>query len=80
MEGSVRRLRNKTNYYRTLVAGNTPDITEYVRFKWYEPVYYYEDLPFPQSKRILAKWLGVAHCVGQALCYWVMTENAQVLA
>jgi hypothetical protein len=49
------------------VAGKTPDITEYMEFAWYEPIFYYEDLPFPDSRRVIARWLGVAHRVGLAL-------------
>jgi hypothetical protein len=50
-----------------IVAGKTPDITEYMEFAWYEPIFYYEDLPFPDSRRVIARWLGVAHRVGLAL-------------
>jgi hypothetical protein len=63
-----------------IVTGNTPDISEWAEFGWYEPVYQYQDVPFPQTKRVIARWLGVAHHVGQALCYWILTETGQVLA
>ena len=63
-----------------MVTGNTPDIMEYTEFAWYEPIFYYDDLPFPDSKRIIARWIGVAHCVGQALCYWLFTRTGQVIA
>ncbi len=42
---------------------------EYAEFAWYEPVCYYEFMPFPQTKRQIALWLGVAHHVSQALCF-----------
>jgi hypothetical protein len=63
-----------------MVTGNTPDITEYTEFSWYEPIYCYDDLPFPNAKRNIARWLGVAHRVGQALCFWVLTNTGQVVA
>jgi hypothetical protein len=63
-----------------VVTGITPDITELAEFGWYEPVFYYEDLPFPQPKRSIARWLGIAHRVGQALCYWLLTSTGQVIA
>jgi hypothetical protein len=63
-----------------LVTGNTPDISEWAEFGWYEPIYHYEDVPFPQTKRKIARWLGVAHRVGQALCYWILSNTGQVLA
>jgi hypothetical protein len=63
-----------------MVTGNTPDITEYVEFSWYQPIFYYEDLPFPETRRKIARWLGVAHRVGQALCYWLLANSGQVIA
>jgi len=63
-----------------VVTGNTPDITEYTEFSWYEHVFVYDDLPFPDTKRNIARWLGVAHRVGQALCYWLLNSSGQVVA
>jgi hypothetical protein len=63
-----------------MVTGNTPDISEDIEFSWYQPIFYYDDLRFPDSKRNIARWLGVAHCVGQALCYWLLTSAGQVIA
>jgi hypothetical protein len=63
-----------------LVTGNTPAISELVKFKWYEPVYYYDDVAFPQDKHALARWLGTAHQVDQALCCWLLIANSQVIA
>jgi hypothetical protein len=63
-----------------MVTGNTPDISEYTDFDWYAPLWYYEDNPFPATRRILGRWLGVAHRVGQALCYWILTNTGQVIA
>jgi hypothetical protein len=71
-------LHGRTPY--ELVTGNTLDISEYVEFQWYEPVYYYEDMPFPDPKLHLACWLGVAHRVGQTLCYWLLIANGNVIA
>jgi hypothetical protein len=63
-----------------VVTGNTPDISKYTDFEWYEPIFYYDDAPFPEPKRIIAEWLGVAHRAGQALCYWILTKTSKVLA
>ncbi len=63
-----------------MISGNTPDITEYTEFAWYEPIFYYDDLPFSDSKHTIARWVGVAHRVGQALCYWLFTRTGQVTA
>jgi hypothetical protein len=71
-------LHGRTPY--EVVTGNTPDITEYVEFRWYEPIYYYDEANFPSPKLHLARWLGVAHRVGQALCYWMITKSGKVIA
>jgi hypothetical protein len=52
-----------------LVTGNTPDISEYIAFEWYQPIYYYDRSNFPEDREIIGGWIGVAHNVGQALCY-----------
>jgi hypothetical protein len=45
-----------------IVTGNTPDISEYCQYWWYEPVYYLEQTnAFPQDKLVLGRWLAVAH-------------------
>jgi transposase len=51
-------LHGRTPY--EMATGNTPDITEYTEFSWYEAIYYYDDLPFPEAKRNIVRWLGVA--------------------
>jgi hypothetical protein len=67
-------LQGRTPY--EVVTGRTPDISEYLDFAWYDTIWYYEqDTAFPESGRKMGKWLGVAHRVGQALCYYVL--NAQ---
>ncbi len=59
-----------------LVVGRTPDISEYLDFGWYDNEWYYDqDAPFPTESRKLAKWIGVAHRVGQALCYYLLPAN-----
>jgi len=42
-----------------LVTGNTPDISEYTDFDWYQTVWYLDqEASFPEDKRKLAKWLA----------------------
>lgn len=63
-------LHGRTPY--ELVTGQTPDILEYTVFSWYDMVWCFDqEAAFPTNRRKLAKWLGVAHCVGQALCYYL---------
>jgi folate-dependent phosphoribosylglycinamide formyltransferase PurN len=28
----------------------------------------------------LGRWLGVSHCVGSDLCYWIVTDSGQVVS
>jgi hypothetical protein len=61
-----------------IVTGYLPDISEYLDYSWYETVWYHDqDAPFPETRRKLAKWLGVAHHVGQALCYYILPESGR---
>ncbi|MGH7954979.1 MAG: hypothetical protein ACREOZ_03375 [Gloeomargaritales cyanobacterium] len=62
------------------VIGNTPDISEYNEFDWYQPIWYYESSDFPGNKRILGRWLGVSHRIGQAMCYWILTKSGVPIA
>jgi len=69
-------LQGRTPY--ELVTGNTPDISEYTDFAWYDTVWYYDqEAAFPENRRKLAKWLGVAHRVGQALCYYLLPHGGK---
>jgi len=71
-------LNNRTPY--EMVTGRTPDISEYLDYGWYDTLWYYDqEANFPNERRKLGKWLGVAHRVGQALCYYILNENAQVI-
>ncbi|MGH3055899.1 MAG: hypothetical protein ACRDL7_13075, partial [Gaiellaceae bacterium] len=62
------------------VTGHTPDISEYTDFEWYQPVWYYDSADFPEEKRIIGRWLGVSHRIGQALCYWILSLTGVVIA
>jgi hypothetical protein len=42
-------------------------------YDWYQPVWYYDGTGgLPEDKKALGRWLGVAHRVGQAMCYWIL--------
>jgi hypothetical protein len=71
-------LHGRTPY--EVVTGQTPDISEYTEYAWYDTIWYYDqEVAFPDDKRKLAKWLGVAHRVGQALCYYMLPERGCVI-
>ena len=59
------------------VHGYTPDISEYLTFKWYDWVWYHE--PNDPDKTLIGRWLGPAHDIGQGLAYYVLTEKGKVV-
>jgi len=75
-------VRNKTSNNKFLldgrtpyeaVLGHTPDISSLATFNFYEPVWYIDQTEdFPKPRRKLGHWLGEAHNIGQAMCYWVL--------
>ena len=68
-------LQGRSSYEH--VVGYTPDITEYVSFSWYQWIYYWDQ---DSKEKRLGKWLGPAHKIGQALCYYVLIDNAEFIA
>jgi hypothetical protein len=63
-----------------MVTGNTPDISEYICFNWFQPVWYYDNTSFPEPTKHLARWIGVAHNIGQAMCFWVLPSSGVPIA
>jgi len=72
------QLRGRTPH--EIITGNTPDISEFLEFTWYEPVWYLEPSPFPQQVKKMARWIGVAHRVGQAMCFWLLPASGVPIA
>jgi hypothetical protein len=66
-------LQGQTPY--EMVMGRMHDISEYVEFGWYELLWYYNQDDFPEKRRHLGCWLGIAHRVGQACCYYILPES-----
>jgi hypothetical protein len=63
-----------------VITGNTPDISEYCQFDWYETVWYYDNADFPEVRKKLGKWVGVAHDVGSPMCFWIIPESCIPIA
>jgi hypothetical protein len=60
--------------------GVTPDISALLSFHFYEPIYYLDvEEPSPLSKEKAGYWLGVAHNVGDALTYHILTDDTQMV-
>jgi len=61
--------------------GITPDISALIQFSFFEPIYYHDStIAFPSSRELPGRFLGLAHPVGDALTYYVLTEANTVIA
>jgi hypothetical protein len=63
------------------LTGRTPDISKFLHFSFYEPVYYhaYTDT-FPSgSNEEQGWWVGIAMHVGDALTYKILTKHNKVI-
>jgi hypothetical protein len=63
------------------IEGNTPDISEYAQFEWYQYVWYHDPaVRFPDDPKKLGRWIGVAHDVGSPMTFWVLPASCKVVA
>jgi hypothetical protein len=63
-----------------VVGGNTPDISEYAQFDLYQYVWWHDPaVQFPDDTKKLARWIGVAHDVGNPMTYWVLPNTCKVV-
>ena len=61
--------------------GDTPDISPLLQFTFYEPVYFLDqDARFPETGERLGRFVGIAENHGDALTYWILTSDDQLLA
>ena len=65
-----------------VVTGNTQDISECLEHSFYYVVWYINSNDsFPTTKgEKLARWCGVSHRVGQAMCYWILTVAGTLIS
>ena len=68
--------KNRTPY--EIVLGDTPDISEYMDFAFYSYIWFKEQAGL--GDRILARFLGVSHKIGNSMCYFVLKSNGNVLS
>ena len=64
------------------ITGNTPDISEWVDFDFYDLVWYFHGTHpgIAEDDRRLGRWLGVSHRIGSALSYWILTPSGKVIS
>jgi hypothetical protein len=54
----------------------TPDISAFLKFKFYEKVYYHDpDQKYPGTKEKSGYWFSVADHVGDRLCFRILTTD-----
>jgi hypothetical protein len=62
------------------IEGNTPDISEYAQFDWYQYVWYHDPESFPGDNRKLGHWIGVANNVGTPLVSWILPTSCHPIS
>ena len=68
-----------------VLTGETPDISEFVDYSWYDWVAYFDpdigtlDQDESPQKEKLGRWLGPSHRVGQAMCFYFLTETGKII-
>ena len=70
------RLKDERSAYE-MVTGDTPDISEYVDFSFYDPVWFW-DQPKDDGNPYIGRWLGVSHRIGSAMCYFIINGNGAI--
>jgi hypothetical protein len=61
-----------------MAFGYKPDVSALLAFRWWEPVYYMHDGGYPsESQEKRGRWVGVCENIGDALTYWVLTDDTQ---
>ena len=63
------------------LLGYTPDITTFLQFEFWEPVYYAKyDAQFPQdSTELLGRFVGISENVGNAMTFKVLSSEEKVI-
>jgi hypothetical protein len=60
------------------MTGETPNISEYLDFSFYDWVWYKDNAGLGEN--CIGRWLGVAHRVGNLMSYWILTDTGRVIA
>ena len=59
------------------MTGETPDISEYTDFSFYDWVVYHENAGLGMPK--LGRWLGVSHKIGDLMSYYILPISCKVI-
>ena len=69
-------LRGRTSLEK--VTGETPEISEYIDFGFYDHCWYRENAGMGETK--LGRWLGMSHKTGSLMSFWILTEKCRVVS
>ena len=62
----------------THVTGETADISEYLDFGFYDPVWYKDNAGLSPEQP--GRWLGVSSRTGRLMCYFILTQKGTVIS
>jgi hypothetical protein len=60
------------------ITGETPDISEYLDFGFYDWVWYKDNAGLGENK--IGRWHGVSHQVGNLMSYWILTITGHMIS
>ena len=63
-----------------LLNGDTIDLSEYLDFDFYNTVCYWETLSGEKGETLPGRWLGISHCIGTGMCYWILNKNGNTIS
>ena len=76
--------RNKLNDRTPIesITGNTPDVSEYLDFDFWDLVWYFPNAhpSISVDDRALGRWVGVSHRVGSDMSYWIMPVSGKTVS
>lgn len=61
-----------------IITGETPDISEYLEFGFYDWVTYRSNAGLGELS--IGRWLGVSHKIGQSMSYWILTKYGKIIS
>ena len=60
------------------VTGETPVISDFIDFGFYDPFWYKENAGMGKTKMVM--WLGVSHQTRSLMSFWVLTPSCRVVS
>ena len=60
------------------VTGETPEISEYIDFGFYNLCWYKENTGMGETK--MGRWLGVSHKTRSLMSFWILTPSCRVVS